>query len=29
MPGALEARDLQRDGRVAIHSPTVEQRRRA
>ena len=24
MPGALKARDLQRDGRVAIHSPTVD-----
>lgn len=24
MPGALKARDLLRDGRVAIHSPTVD-----
>jgi len=24
MPGAVKARDLQRDGRVAIHSPTVD-----
>ena len=24
MPGAYKARDLQRDGRVAIHSPTVD-----
>jgi hypothetical protein len=24
MPGAMKARDLQRDGRVAIHSPTVD-----
>ena len=24
MPGARKARDLQRDGRVAIHSPTVD-----
>ena len=24
MPGALKARDLQRDGRVALHSPTVD-----
>lgn len=24
MPGALKARDLQRDGRIAIHSPTVD-----
>ncbi len=24
MPGALKARDLQRDGRVAVHSPTVD-----
>src|SRR3712207_1932426 len=24
MPGALKARDLQRDPRVAIHSPTVD-----
>lgn len=24
MPGALKARDLQRDGRIGIHSPTVD-----
>ncbi len=24
MPGAVKARDLQRDGRVAMHSPTVD-----
>lgn len=24
MPGAVKARDLQRDGRVALHSPTVD-----
>ena len=24
MPGALKARDLQRDARVAVHSPTVD-----
>ena len=24
MPGALKAKDLQRDGRVALHSPTVD-----
>lgn len=24
MPGAVKARDLQRDGRVAIHSPSVD-----
>ncbi len=24
MPGARKARDLQRDGRVAVHSPTVD-----
>lgn len=24
MPGAVKVRDLQRDGRVAIHSPTVD-----
>lgn len=24
MPGALKARDLQRDGRVGLHSPTVD-----
>jgi hypothetical protein len=24
MPGARKARDLQRDGRIAIHSPTVD-----
>ena len=24
MPGAYKARDLQRDGRVAVHSPTVD-----
>ena len=24
MPGALKARDLQRDGRLAVHSPTVD-----
>ena len=24
MPGAVKARDLQRDGRVAVHSPTVD-----
>ena len=24
MPGALKARDLQRDPRVAVHSPTVD-----
>jgi hypothetical protein len=24
MPGAVKARDLQRDGRIAVHSPTVD-----